>query len=150
MDEPTMTNYISQLTLSEVWDEIKNHVSGIFWYILRIAVIVLIFYLLRDSFFSVGLSTADSFLKAIPWWIYVSIAFGFILWFGKGKRIAPRLPMIDFKLWLFLTVANSASLAALALLPAWFSFPLFALVNPVFYMERLIRIAQNKGYGYIE
>ncbi len=146
-----MTNpLMPRLTLSDAWGVLRGHIISTLGRVLLFAVLWLIFWAvnssLKDSSLSLGLSEVNGLLKAIPWWIYTSIACSFFFWwFGRGGRVTLPFPLIDFKLWLFLTLVTFASLAAGALLPLWIGFPLFYFLNPLFYMEKLIEASQNKN-----
>ena len=146
MSEP----FMPKLTLSDTWGVVKDHIILSFVRVALFAffwvLIWLIQYFLKGSVLSIGLTELNDFLKTIPWWIYISIALSAFFWyFGRGGRVSLPFPLIDFKLWLLLTLVTFASFAAIALLPVWIGLPLFYFLNPFFYIEELIETAQSKN-----
>ena len=138
-----------RLSLADTLPVLKAHIAPTIVRIIFYAILFLGFWLIESTFKDTTVAfrfrEIDGYLKAIPFWIYLSIASSFFYWwFGKGGRVSLPFPLIDFGAWGFLSLLTFASFAAPAFLPWWAGLPILYALNPFFYMEDLMEVAQNK------
>lgn len=92
--EPTIWTRVAKLSLKEAWLAFKKFlkVSVFFWAL--IGVVEILAFLLGWN----GQTALDAFFYAVPWYLYATVAFAFVLWRVRGTVI--EIPMMDWRLWL--------------------------------------------------
>lgn len=146
MKEQSAWYYVSRVTLSEAWREIKATLLASILLGLFIGLVWLIPYAII-KLLGVNAAYSDTrlnqFIKSIPWWIIAPTVMSAIFWFMRGQKI--QFPRLDFKLWLIIAITQFAAFAGFALLPWWIAVPAYYVISsPLLYLDRLIEIGRDK------
>ena len=152
MKEQSAWYYVSRVTISEAWRELKANLLVSLFLALFIPLLWAIPYALVTLLgikASSSESRLDQFIRSIPWWIIAPTLMSAIFWFMRGQKI--QFPRLDFKLWLIIAIVQFAVFAGFAFLPWWIAVPAYYVISsPLLFLDRLIDIGRDKAQKEIE
>jgi hypothetical protein len=138
MEDQSAWYYISKVTLSEAWSELKENLG-------TLLIWIVIFYVIGyfTGFEPSGSSASSKKGDFVPSWITIPGVISALLWLSRGATI--RIPNPNFKEWLIVSLILFGAFAALSFLSFWIWVPILFLSALAWQLyDRFVQIGREK------